>query len=325
MCRSLLVAILAILAQGPVANATDAADPPSEISVDDARAGWISLFDRESMFGWAGASVQDGALRGGATTTPFGPIEIRAEVVNAGELSVGGVSRRVPVGLLRESFDVVPAAPVRLGRGLALRGISVRPVQMTPAALTRPGTDWTVIPHPSLPKDRQANWSPVESGGNVVGLRAVGGPGCVELPGLYGDFLLQLDVTCHAPGANAGVFFRSRPGDFLNGYEAQIFNATVYGNPPRQVRYFTGAIDDRRGARRLVSRDGEPFTLTIVAAGPRLATWVNGVRVTDWIDERKPHDNPRQGLRVEPGTIQLQAHDKGTDVEFTNIRVAPLK
>ena len=43
--------------------------------------------------------------------------------------------------------------------------------------------------------------------------------------------------------------------------------------------------------------------------------------MTDWTDTRSPHKNPREGLRTEPGTIQLQAHDPGTDVEFSNIRV----
>ena len=32
-------------------------------------------------------------------------------------------------------------------------------------------------------------------------------------------------------------------------------------------------------------------------------------------------DNPRQGRRTEPGTIQLQAHDAGTDIEFRDIRI----
>jgi hypothetical protein len=44
----------------------------------------------------------------------------------------------------------------------------------------------------------------------------------------------------------------------------------------------------------------------------------------DWTDTRKPAENPRQGLRVKPGAIQLQAHDKGTDMEFRSIRIADL-
>ena len=78
-------------------------------------------------------------------------------------------------------------------------------------------------------------------------------------------------------------------------------------------------------ARVTIYRDGEPFTMTIIAAGPHVATWVNGVQVTDWTDRRDPHDNPREGRRGKAGPIQLQAHDADTDVEFRNLRVAPLQ
>ena len=210
-----------------------------------------------------------------------------------------------------------------LGDRPATPGARSRPA-VSPVPLGEGGKDCKVIAHPTLPRDRQAAWEPVTRDGRVVGFHAVGGPGCLELPGLYRDFILQLDVTCRRPLSNAGVFFRSRPGDFLNGYEAQVFNGCVDGDPAKPAAWATGAIDDRQNARRLVSRDGEPFTMTVVAKGNHFATWVNGVQVTDWTDDRPPHDNPRRGLRLEPGTIQLQAHDRNTDVEFGNFRVLPL-
>jgi len=203
---------------------------------------------------------------------------------------------------------------------LSSRSTAVRP---SLSALSL-GMGWKVIPHPSLPSAKQATWQPIERDGHLVGFRAVGGPGCLEFPGLYGDFVLQVDVTCNKPLVNAGVFFRSRPGDFLNGYEAQVFNGCIDGDPSKPALYATGAIDKLQNAWRLVSRDGEPFTMSVVAKGDHIATWVNGVQVTDWVDHRPASDNPRQGRRLEPGTIQLQAHDKNTDVEFSNIRLAPL-
>ena len=45
---------------------------------------------------------------------------------------------------------------------------------------------------------------------------------------------------------------------------------------------------------------------------------------TDWTDTRAPHDNPRNGLRVEPGTFCLQAHDPTTDLKFRNFRIVEL-
>jgi hypothetical protein len=185
-----------------------------------------------------------------------------------------------------------------------------------------------VIPHPSLPAARQAKWEALpdlaRGGSSVPGLSAVGGPGCAELPGEYGDFVLQLTVHIRQPMTNAGVFFRCKAGEFLEGYEAQIFNACYDGDPAQPAEYATGAIDDRQNVRRLVSSDGEPFAMTIVAAGPHVATWVNGAQVIDWTDDRKPDDNPRKGLRLKAGPIQLQAHDKNTDVEFHSIRVGAL-
>lgn len=275
------------------------------LSADEARGGWISLFDGRTSFGWIDATVRDGVLTGGTSTGPFGECELR------GDITGGAVHRR-------------GGSAIRAGPGAAVRAMQVHPT-LSPLAITSQNQTWKIIAHPTLPRDRQAAWEPIERDGRMTGFRAIGGPGCVELPGLYGDFVLQLDVNCRKPLSNAGVFFRSVPGDFLNGYEAQVFNACRDGDPAKPARWCTGAIDDRQNARRLVSRDGELFTMTIVAAGPHIATWVNGVQVTDWTDTRPPHDNPRQGLRLEPGTIQLQAHDKGTDVEFSNIRIAPLK
>ena len=58
-----------------------------------------------------------------------------------------------------------------------------------------------------------------------------------------------------------------------------------------------------------------------VATGPNIATRVYGHQLTDWTETRPPHDNPRQGMRTKPGTIQLQAYDPSTDLEFENIQV----
>jgi hypothetical protein len=309
-------------------TAATAAPPPTYISprpsppeyghglnTEEARDGWVSLFDGSTSFGWTGASVRDGILTGGATSTPFGRCDLRADVVAGGDIICGNQRVAARAGVVSVRIDATSPSPLSLGPGAAVRSLCVRP-DVAPL----PWTDRSkLIPHPTLPGDRQAAWS--AAAGSA--LRAVGGPGCVELPGRYGDFVLQLQVTCRKPLTNAGVFVRSVPGDFLNGYEVQVFNGCEEGDAARPARYATGAIDDRRNARRLVSRDDEPFTMTIVATGPHLATWVNGVQVTDWTDERPEHENARAGLRLEPGAIQLQAHDRGTEVEFSNIRIAP--
>src|SRR5581483_976346 len=154
-------------------------------------------------------------------------------------------------------------------------------------------------------------------------LRAGGGPGALEYQKQrYGDLVLQAEVRTRARHANGGLFFRCQPGLFMMGYEAQVYNRCEGGDVSKPATYSTGGIDDRQNARRLVSRDGVPFVETVIAHGNHLATWVNGYQQTDWTDRRPRHDNPRQGLRTEPGTLQLQAHDPATDIEFRAVRVA---
>ena len=72
---------------------------------------------------------------------------------------------------------------------------------------------------------------------------------------------------------------------------------------------------------RLPAGPGDPPG---AANGRHMATWVNGYQMTDWTDDRKPDPNPRKGLRVEPGTISLQAHDKTTNLRFRNLQIGEL-
>jgi hypothetical protein len=280
---------------------TSPKDPKSEygygISAQEARDGWVSLFDGEKI-----------------TTAPFGDYELKVTASNDGEVLVGasGSPVKVRAGTSVQRVQKQGLGPVRVGKGLRVTALAVRPLNLKPLM-----AGWKEIPHPSRPG--KGRWEPIQNG-----LRAVGGPACVELPGDYRDFVLQLTVQNRKPLSNGGVFFRCKAGEFLNGYEAQVFNGCYDHDPAQPAEYATGAIDDRQNARRVVARDGEPFTMTIVAVGPHLATWVNGVQVTDWTDDRPADDNPRQGKRTKPGPIQLQAHDKDTDVEYRDIRIVPL-
>jgi hypothetical protein len=120
------------------------------------------------------------------------------------------------------------------------------------------------------------------------------------------------------------VFFRSIPGEFWNGYESQIQNGYKDGDRTKPVDCGTGGIYRRVSARKVVADDFTWLTKTIVADGPQIAVWVNGYQVTDWTDRRKPHANPRSGLRMAPGTIILQSHDPTTNFDFRNIRLAEL-
>ena len=74
-------------------------------------------------------------------------------------------------------------------------------------------------------------------------------------------------------------------------------------------------------ARRVVANDFEWFRKTIIADGPHFSVWVNGYQVTDWSDQRKPHENPRKGQRLEAGSLMIQGHDETTDLDFRRIEI----
>lgn len=150
------------------------------------------------------------------------------------------------------------------------------------------------------------------------------GRGSLESEAKFGDFVLQWECISHAKELNSGIFFRCIPGEITNGYECQIHNGYVDGDCTKPKDFGTGGIYRRIKARKVVSNDLEWFQQTLVADGANIACWVNGYPVTMWTDERAPNNNPREGLRTEAGTLQLQGHDPTTNLSFRNLKAAEL-
>jgi hypothetical protein len=172
------------------------------------------------------------------------------------------------------------------------------------------------------------------------------GPGDLQTTGQFDNFILQLDCLSNGKHLNSGVFFRCRPDEYQQGYEAQVHNGfldtggkeyIVEELDPKTheltakrkvmspaIDYGTGGIYRRMPARRALSRDGEWFTMTVIADGRHIATWVNGVQQVDWTDNRRLKDNARQGCRLEKGAISIQGHDATTDLSFRNLRLVEL-
>jgi hypothetical protein len=173
---------------------------------------------------------------------------------------------------------------------------------------------WKEIP------DRKSVYSVTSEGW----LNVKNGNGDLQSEGEYGDFVFQLDIISNGTHLNSGVFFRALKGQFWSGYEAQIRNQWQGEDRTKPVDFGTGAIYNRQRARRVVSSDREWFTMTIIAHGPHLATWVNGFQVADFTDQRQPNDNARQGYRAKPGVLSLQGHDPTTDLSFRNLRLAEM-
>lgn len=204
---------------------------------------------------------------------------------------------------------------LQLNQGpVEFRNIKLRPLGLKPIFNGRDLSGWKEYPGKkskfSVTPDRELN--------------VKNGPGQLETELRYGDFVLQLEVFVNGEKRNSGVFFRSIPGDYSMGYESQIHNGYADNDRTRPLDFGTGAIYRRQKARSIISNDFEWFSKTIVATGNHIGVWVNGQQVTDWIDNRAPHENPREGLRTEPGTIILQGHDPTTDISFRNLRAAEM-
>jgi len=212
--------------------------------------------------------------------------------------------------------------PVALGHiglqsnqgAVAFRNVRLRPLGLKSIFNGQDLTGWNT-------KQRMnAEFSVTESGE----LHVKNGRGQLESDGQYANFVLQLECRVNGDGLNSGIFFRSIPGQFVQGYESQISNTTKGGDRNQPADFGTGGIYRRKPARRVVANDGEWFAKTLIANGPRIAVWVDGFQVTDWVDERPASDNPREGKRLAAGTLAIQAHDPTTDFFFRNVRIVEL-
>ena len=365
------------------------ADAPRPLTDDELTAGWISLFDGKTLFGWqprtdanwrveAGSIVVDDGAKGLLTTTTrFADYVLKIEFrsapgTNSGiflhtagtpkdpasdcyELNIADSTNAFSTGSLVkrakakgnfesqgwQSYEVTVAGdqivvvldgqqvleykdPKSLQSGLIglqlnegkveFRNIKLRPTRLNDAFNGKDMTGWTEYPE-------MASKFTVSSEGT---LDVRDGKGQLETKQLYGNFILQLQCMTKAKHLNSGIFFRCIPGEVMMGYECQIQNGFKNGDRRQPMDCGTGGIFRRQDARLVVADDLTWFHQTLIADGSHIVAWVNGYQVSDWVDERKPHENPRQGLRLEPGTIMIQGHDPTTDISFRGIKIAEL-
>jgi hypothetical protein len=238
---------------------------------------------------------------------------------------------RVPAGrkLLLRSIGVWPCEPGATGAAL-IAG------PLPPIFNGKDLSGWKEHP------DKKSKFSVTPEGW----LHMKDGPGDLQTEALYDDFILQLECKTNGKQLNSGVFFRCRPSEYQQGYEAQIHNGFDPDKPKEYIveeydpktyelkdkkkvkspaiDYGTGGIYRRVPARKQTAKDGEWFTMTVIAQGRHIAIWVNGIQQVDWTDSRPLKDNARNGCRLEKGAISLQGHDPTTDLYFRNIRIVEL-
>ena len=197
---------------------------------------------------------------------------------------------------------------------VAFRNIRLKPLSQKPLF------DGTDLSKWKTDQSMDSKFSVTEAGE----LSVINGKGQLESKDKFANFVLSFQCKTNAPSLNSGMFFRCIPGDVMNGYESQIQNGFKDDDRSVPADCGTGGIFRRVNARVVNANDKQWFATTIVATGPRIGVWVNGLQVTDWTDKRKPNENPRRGYRAEAGTLTIQGHDPTTDILFRQIQAHEL-
>ena len=369
-------------------------EPKLLLSEDEIRAGWIQLFDGQTLAGWAPNDdvdwhvTEDGLIEASQgepgllmTTVPFADFELRCDywVSEGGNSGIFLRCAPEPTNPTKDCYEfnifdsrdtfgtgslVGRTEPIAKSLGeekwrtavikvdgnhftASLDGEAVLDFKdETENLLT--GGQIGLQKNAGLVKFRNVFVKPlgtksIFNGKDLTGWHAVAGsksefkvadevisvsngPGFLESDHDWSDFVLQFEAQTNGDGLNSGVFFRLIPGTEeapSHGYELQIENVFANGDRTQpKDDAGTGSIFRRTKARWVVPNDHEWFTMTLITHGPRIAAWVNGFQVTDWVDTRPADANPRRGSKVEAGPISLQGHDPTTDLSFRNLRVA---
>jgi hypothetical protein len=146
-----------------------------------------------------------------------------------------------------------------------------------------------------------------------------GGQGYLASDRAFADFELIGEVRISDTGkarGNSGIYFRCQPHrdltqEYPAGYEAQCDHGD-HNNPTGSI--YNLGIPGARASMPQV-KDGQWFTMRVVARGNHLQTWVNGNPAADCLDPQN---------RYEKGCILLQMHHRTGVVEFRKVRVRPL-
>ena len=222
----------------------------------------------------------------------------------------------------QQTADFKDPAPLGLGYiGLQAKkgAVAFRNIRLKPLS-QKPLFDGTDLSNWNTDQSMASKFSITEAGE----LSVTNGKGQLESTDEFANFVLSFQCKTNAPSLNSGMFFRCIPGDVMNGYESQIQNGFKDDDRSVPEDCGTGGIFRRVDARVVNANDKEWFATTIIANGPRIGVWVNGLQVTDWADTRKPNENPRRGYRAEAGTLTIQGHDPTTDLLFRQIQAHEL-
>ncbi|MBM3866155.1 MAG: DUF1080 domain-containing protein [Verrucomicrobia bacterium] len=212
----------------------------------------------------------------------------------------------------------------------------MRPALLLLLALT--SATWADTPRPLHDGRSLAGWTGPAAwraaGDGLAADLAPAGGGALRWSGEVGDFELDAEFRL-AGGAGARAALAFRTGG-TGGYRVELDPGAVWLG--RLTRETSGELLAERGERGAIAPDGrrwrEPFgepgnfaallratpawnTLRVVARGPHLETWVNGVRVA-------VADDHRSGAAAHHGGLALVAEAGPGTIEFRALRLTDL-
>ena len=257
------------------------------------------------------------------------PAKLIPDVWNSFDILVEGTHFQIVLNnrLVFDGHNATHAAGViglqfNPNKPIEFRNLKLRPLNLEPLLDRTTFDGWKPVDRPNNLGDH--TWQYLDGVVHVEG-----GPGQIETEKLFKNLVLQLGIKTNPPAPdkhpNSGVFIRGYPGKFWSGYEVQIRNEYFGGDPTRPVDIGTGGIYFWQPTRRVIPKDGEWFHETIVAYDRHISVWVNGIQVADYEDTKPEGANDRKQANLRAGTISLQAHDPGTDLEFKNLRAAEIR
>jgi hypothetical protein len=233
-------------------------------------------------------------------------------VVNGNEMTVSIAGEQVC-----QYADKIGFPAGRIGLQYEKGSIEFREIKLRPLGLEntldQQLSKWTK--YPRMPGEFSIN--------NQGWLHAKGGRNQLESKQVYDDFVLMAEFKMPKPEMNSGIFFRCIKGSEMMGYECQLSNQATDGNPLVPADHGTGGFFKRQNARLVAGLVDGWSTVVLVADGPTMAAWVQGIQVSNFYDDRPPNENPRKGSKIEPGTLMIQGHDPKTDAYFRQLLVAP--
>jgi hypothetical protein len=254
----------------------------------------------------------------GADNTDKGIHRLRARIEN------GKLQELNAAGQAKDNATAIGVGAVQLSAAtsksvLCLRDMKVKPLRLESLFNGKDLSGWTRFTADE--KRAKSKFTVTPEGW----LNVKDGPGDLQTEKQFADFIFQGECISNGKHLNSGIFFRCWPSQYQQGYEMQIRNQWEGDDRTKPVDYGTGAIYRRQKARKVVSTDGEWFTMTLIAHGRHMATWINGYQTVDWTDPRPVNENARDGCKLGAGPLSIQGHDPTTDLTFRNLRGGELK